>query len=544
MAGLLCTGTEQSDTLAGGTGDDTLEGGAGRDLLIGRGGADLFRFSALTDSTRASPDGIRDFQHGVDRIDLCALGWSPQDIASGGRLKILYSDSSDRTYVRDRESDFSFYLQGDHRGQLGAEDFLLTPPKLLVLPFLGQSNALGMRFFGGDKESGVTRMVAGLREATGQDILSSWTDTNGKTVDLAVGASTVNGLSTATDAEKARTWWLSDTDQPGEALLRAADLLQEKLAVLATTHAEPVLSLIWGQGENAASQIYLATDKEAAAAAYEAATLKIFDYLQEQLGGGLTIYMMETGRIQEEAARAAGFSETKIQGLVDGTDRVHAVQERIAHDRADVKLAVNYADLAMAYEDGEAGHEADHVHLSNESREIIGDRLADYIAMDLGYRHILTEPGRLPLAALRDIALQPDPGDRFSVSGTDRQEVIVGTAGRDALQGASGDDTLIGGLGQDTLTGGAGADIFFYQSIQDSTRTGFDRILDFEQGLDRIDLRGLGYTDVVTGRADAGELRLSYSAANDRTYIKDSASDFLLCLDGDHMTLQASDFLF
>ncbi|MES2493918.1 MAG: calcium-binding protein [Pseudomonadota bacterium] len=56
------------DLLSGGAGDDILIGGAGNDLLSGGAGADAFRFDLL--ETTDNRDTIRDFNHGVDRIEL------------------------------------------------------------------------------------------------------------------------------------------------------------------------------------------------------------------------------------------------------------------------------------------------------------------------------------------------------------------------------------------------------------------------------------------------------------------------------------------
>jgi hypothetical protein len=64
-------------------------------------------------------------------------------------------------------------------------------------------------------------------------------------------------------------------------------------------------------------------------------------------------------------------------------------------------------------------------------------------------------------------------------------------------------------------------------------------------GEDKIDLIGLGYTAVVLSGADEGELRLSYSASTDRTYVRDDFSDFEFYLQGNYTsTLTDSDFIF
>ncbi|MBV1796785.1 peroxidase family protein [Siccirubricoccus sp. G192] len=70
-------GGEGADLLRGGAGADTLVGGAGQDTLVGGAGADLFRFTAIGDSTPGSPDLIRDFTPGEDRIDLSAIDTDP-----------------------------------------------------------------------------------------------------------------------------------------------------------------------------------------------------------------------------------------------------------------------------------------------------------------------------------------------------------------------------------------------------------------------------------------------------------------------------------
>lgn len=73
----------------------------------------------------------------------------------------------------------------------------------------------------------------------------------------------------------------------------------------------------------------------------------------------------------------------------------------------------------------------------------------------------------------------------FAFGGND---LIHGGAGNDSLDGGLGDDTIFGGLGDDVLTGGAGNDRFCF----DVRAGGNDRIVDFQDGRDLIDLRGLG----------------------------------------------------
>ncbi|MEO0677276.1 MAG: calcium-binding protein [Pseudomonadota bacterium] len=62
------------DLLMGGSGDDTLSGSTGQDTLIGGSGADTFVFSSTADSLNSqSRDIIRDFEIGIDHIDLSGI---------------------------------------------------------------------------------------------------------------------------------------------------------------------------------------------------------------------------------------------------------------------------------------------------------------------------------------------------------------------------------------------------------------------------------------------------------------------------------------
>ena len=61
-------GLAGKDSLTGGGGNDILSGGLGADTLTGGTGADSFRFDVL--ETTANKDTIRDFEHGIDRIEL------------------------------------------------------------------------------------------------------------------------------------------------------------------------------------------------------------------------------------------------------------------------------------------------------------------------------------------------------------------------------------------------------------------------------------------------------------------------------------------
>ena len=71
-------GNSGKDTMFGGSGNDKLTGGKDKDIMTGNGGADTFRFVKVSDSKKgSSSDVIKDFERGVDHIDLSKLSTTP-----------------------------------------------------------------------------------------------------------------------------------------------------------------------------------------------------------------------------------------------------------------------------------------------------------------------------------------------------------------------------------------------------------------------------------------------------------------------------------
>ncbi|WP_170760418.1 M10 family metallopeptidase [Ruegeria lacuscaerulensis] len=95
------------DFLNGDNGADTLIGGLGRDTMTGGQGLDTFVFNAINESgaTAADADVIKDFQQGVDKIDLSAIDASTV-LASddafifNGTVRAGTSDEGEVFYVK------------------------------------------------------------------------------------------------------------------------------------------------------------------------------------------------------------------------------------------------------------------------------------------------------------------------------------------------------------------------------------------------------------------------------------------------------------
>ena len=80
-----------------------------------------------------------------------------------------------------------------------------------------------------------------------------------------------------------------------------------------------------------------------------------------------------------------------------------------------------------------------------------------------------------------------------NITGGSGSDIIRGNAAANVLNGAVGNDTLVGRGGSDVLTGGSGSDRFVFANWD-----GNDRITDFQNGLDRIEIGGptTGFRDL------------------------------------------------
>ena len=92
---------------------------------------------------------------------------------------------------------------------------------------------------------------------------------------------------------------------------------------------------------------------------------------------------------------------------------------------------------------------------------------------------------RVDLGGIAPVQTAAAGGD--ALTGDARADLLLGGAGDDVLVGGGGDDILSGGAGDDRMTGGAGADVFVVRP-----GGGADEVMDFEVGVDRLDLSALG----------------------------------------------------
>ncbi|MDT8345255.1 MAG: hypothetical protein RQ752_12600 [Thermohalobaculum sp.] len=144
----------------------------------------------------------------------------------------------------------------------------------------------------------------------------------------------------------------------------------------------------------------------------------------------------------------------------------------------------------------------------------------------------------LGIGGTTTVGLEPGASGTVNIDGGDGSDLLLGGNGTDALdggfdrlEGGAGIDTLDGGFGTDILLGGADADTFLFTSDAD----GADRVLDFEDGIDRIQFTGI--TDV------AGFGDLVIAAQGTDTLV--TAGSVSVLLEGvDLALIEADNFLF
>ena len=127
--------------------------------------------------------------------------------------------------------------------------------------------------------------------------------------------------------------------------------------------------------------------------------------------------------------------------------------------------------------------------------------------------------------------------DHDKINGGDGNDLVDGGSGRDKLYGDAGDDTINGGADNDELFGGAGADVFVFE-----TGHGDDKIKDFEDGVDLIDITGLD--PALSFLLLSGSINETIAAGSSFLFENDGDSFLLQNNSGATITLDANDFIF
>jgi len=205
----------------------------------------------------------------------------------------------------------------------------------------------------------------------------------------------------------------------------------------------------------------------------------------------------------------------------------------LSHKTPDIYSTYHYAVVAYSYDSGSS----------------------DISQSDTGFISGL----RLTGTTRNDTLIGGDGAD--IISGLSGNDCLWGGNGPDLISGDGGNDIIYGGLGQDTLSGGSGKNKFVFSSVRDSNNyvLGADVITDFVHGKDRIDLSAIDAfsptqkndsfkftgTKLASGIHSSGEVGYAFSNGNTIIYIDNDAwnsSESIIVLTG-YVRLTASDFI-
>ncbi len=585
------------DTLSGGDASDTLNGGAGKDELTGGSGADHFRFSDISHSLdddgsfNDQDDLITDFETGTDKIDVSALGFLSLDSNGGatqaGELRITYDSASDQTAIHSDQNFFHLSLSGNLSTSLSAGDFIFAIPAVTTLQgtsaddlLTGSANAETITALEGDDTLLGGASDDTLQGGDGNDILNGQAGedklTGGSGHDAFVFSDLTHSLYTGAFFDR-----ITDFSQ-GEDILDLRGLGFDSLVTGSSTQSNELRILYSSNSDrtyfiNYQSDFSLYLDGDYAGSISEADFIfdngthwevgtsgqdDFFgfdrpDYMlgfgaEDSLNGGLGQDTLNGGSAADQLTGGAGSDHFRFTSLLDSLDDNGAYNN--AYDGiTDFETAMDRIDLTglgfSGLDDDGGSTEATELRAAYSSASnrtyIRSDQLDFEIYLEGDYTASLSNADFIFGNQTAQL-IGTNSDDNMTASAAN--DAIHGLDGEDVLYGEAGDDYLDGGAERDVMTGGSGADVFRFSHLSDSVRSGsgYDRITDFEVGTDKIDLTALAFQGIQFGSAAPGELRIHYSSASDRTYIRDDhGSDFEFYLDGNYMsTLSLSDFIF
>lgn len=444
-------GLAGNDSIDGLAGNDVLTGGLGADTLTGGLGNDRFVFGSDTQSSLASPDTITDFTSGSDTIDLAAAAQSGIAIARLGGQSFVYFSPSAGSY------NGLVQVVGTVQGS----DIL--------------TGGIGVTMFGDDSAAdlligtaAVDVILGGgggdtLRGAGGADVL-----TGGAGADVfsfEAGDSTTSAYDTITDFTSASDIISLGGPAGSVFLSRLGDstFVYYGLSGGAYQNVISVTGAVQGFDITASSVIMYGDAAANVLTGHTGADTIVGGGGNDTLRGVGGADVLYGGEGSDTFAYGGASDSTMsaydvIADFTTGADRINLT----------TLVGAGYSNVALARFGGSTFI---YFGLAGAAQfDGVIQAVGDVNGLDL-----ITGGSSLNLTF-------------YGSSGGDD---LRGGAGADTVLAGAGTDYILGGAGGDSLFGGSGADLFAYTAASHSTATVWDTIQDFEVGVDRIDLRGV-----------------------------------------------------
>jgi Ca2+-binding RTX toxin-like protein len=538
-AGALFSGGSGNDTLTGGIQNDVLDGAAGNDELTGGAGEDTFVF---TQEAGAS-DVITDFTSGEDVVDLTDGSFA--DISVFSDLAITYENGGARVQLG---NNHTIFLAGVAEGTLTAHDFAgVDADPVLTDLFSSASDSVNLNTV---QETDYLAGTQTTNAQDGDDVIvladaNNWAYTAGVLFSGGSGNDSLTGGIQNDVLDGAA----GDDELTGGAGEDTFVFTQEAGAsdvITDFTSGEDVVDLTDGSFADISVFSDLGVTYENGGATV-------------QLGNGHSVFLAGVSLLSAEDfvgvnadpepepdAMQYGtegndvFNGQKQDDMYDGLGGNDTINGKKGNDLLRGGDGNDYINGGGGKDTLEGGDGNDIINGDNGQDSIFGGAGNDVIYSKNGGDYIDGGTGNDLIYADNgsDTLLGGDGND--AIYSGNAKDLLIGGAGNDLLFAGNGNDTLIGGTGRDGLYGGSGKDIFVFESLEDSTNSNRDIIMDFSNG-DKIDLSGLGFDGISRGSGNGANL--GYSAGWLTTTIYDAESDFSIQLLGHH-NLDAGDFIF
>ncbi|MCF6234226.1 MAG: hypothetical protein L3J36_14175 [Rhodobacteraceae bacterium] len=436
-------GGSGNDTLEGGNGDDRLHGGAGNDILKGGKGRDTAVYSYAEPGGTDAEQMAGNFGNVVVNLMTGQATGSfgtdtlagIEDVASGAGHDILTGDA--------KRNVLSSGAGNDELSGMGGNDVLI----------LGVGDDMAS---GGD---GADRIItaAGIKQidgGSGNDRLEFGPETGQITLDFNAGS--YSGM-----LNLARPVW-QDTGSTEARQFNGVSLtpqqVRETQAIFANDASD--LARILPDGDDPLAGLFRIVDRNAPTQAQG-----VFSNIENVVGGNASMTILLSAGFD-------GYDGTRSDGDI--------LDFSVTKNGVDFNIATGATDYLLAQGDDLQGIDG-----------IIGGVGGDRFVGDAADNTLRGHAGNDVLLGENGADLLLGGAGRDTLNGGQGRDVLKGGAGRDVLRGDGGADQLNGGAGNDKLIGGLGADSFVY-----APGGGRDRIVDFQDGIDQLDLRGFDFANV------------------------------------------------